>query len=255
MKSRVVALVLLCLCAGVAHAQVNALPPTRHILVYGDAQARAIPDRFKIDIALEVVDPEAEVARSKVEAYVDDILAKLDAASVPANEIVATTLEIEPRERYDRRLDQQVYEGIAVSRKISARFAKLSTLAGFLARLKTSKEVQVSGVTTELSDEPELKRQLRNKAIESTRGKAKVIAKAYGVKLAGLYSVSDVAPAFDYGIQEGDWPSMFRWNGDSTSLDRMQVTGSRLSDADMESFRTGYVTFEDKIYAVFLIEQ
>lgn len=255
MKSRMLVLIMLCLCVGLAHAQVNALPPTRHILVYGDAQARAIPDRFKIDIGLEVIDPKADTARRKVETYVDDILSKLEAASVPSNEIVATSLEIEPRERYDQKLQTQVYEGIAVSRKISARFPGLSALEGFLAQLETSREVQVSGVTTELGSEQELNRQLRKKAIESTREKAEVIAKAYGVKLAGLYSVSDVAPQFDYGIREGDWPSMYEWNRDSTTLDSITVTGTRLRDDELESFRTGYVTFEDKIYAVFLISE
>ncbi|MEO7259524.1 MAG: SIMPL domain-containing protein, partial [Luteimonas sp.] len=82
--------------SGSALAQVNALPPTRHILVYGDAQARAIPDRFKIDIKFEVVNPNADAARIKVESYVKDVLSKLEDASVPANEIIATSLNIEP---------------------------------------------------------------------------------------------------------------------------------------------------------------
>ena len=253
MKTSLAMLIVLLSCP--VQAQVNALPPTRHILVYGQAQARAIPDRFKIDISLEVVDPQADVARRKVEAHVRDILAELDAAGVATNEIVATSLEIEPRKRYDQQLRDHVYEGIAVSRKISARFPDHARLEDFLKRLETSAEVQVSGVTTELGQEQELNRQLRQKAIESTRAKAQVIARAYGVELAGLYSVSDVAPTFEYGIHEGDWPSMYRWNGESTTLDRIQVTGSRLSDADMESFRTGYVTFEDRIYAVFLIAE
>src|SRR3546814_19055399 len=106
MKSRMLVLIMLCLCAGLAHAQVNALPPTRHILVYGDAQARAIPDRFKIDISLEVIDPKADTARRKVETYVGDILSKLEAASVPSNEIVATSPEIEPNSE-ERRVGKE----------------------------------------------------------------------------------------------------------------------------------------------------
>lgn len=249
--------VLLLSMGGIAHAQVNALPPTRHILVYGEAQARAIPDRFKIGISVEVTDPTANVARIRVEAHVKNILKKLDEASVPVSEILATSLEISPETRYDQQARDQVFEGIRVSRNITARFDELSDLEGFLAQLKTSKEVQVSGVTTELSDKPALIRQLREKSIESTKKKAKTIAASYGVQLAGLYSVSDVAPEFDYGIQEGDWPDMYEWrqSGNSTHLDRITVTGSRLNEGDVESLRTGYVTFEDRIYAVFLISE
>lgn len=252
-------LVLFCLLAGVSGntlAQVNALPPTRHILVYGDAQARAIPDRFKLTVDFEVLDPQADVARRKVEAHVTDTLAKLEDAGVPANEIVATSLEIEPRERFDDDADEQVFLGIAVSRKLTAKFRDQQKLESFLGRMETSREVTVSGVTTELSDEPELRAKLREKAIASSREKAEGIALAYGARLGAVYSVSDVAPQFSYGIREGSWPSMYQWNrseGDATSLDRIEVTGSRIDKSTIESFRTGYVNYDAKIYAVFLL--
>jgi uncharacterized protein YggE len=257
MKIKAWLVVVLLSIAGPAQAQVNALPQARHILVYGQAQARAIPDRFKIELTFSVVDAKADVARKKVEAYLQEAIAGLKASSVAESEIVATSLQIEPRSDYDEAQRKQVFEGIEVTRKLSARFSDQAKLKDFLSKLDTSEEVQVSGVTTELSSEPELRKQLRQKAIESTRDKAQVIAKAYGVRLAGLYSVSDTAPQFKYGITEGDWPTMYQWreSGDASVLDRVTVTGSRLSAADAESFQTGYVNFDDKIYAVFLISE
>jgi uncharacterized protein YggE len=257
MKIKAWLVVVLLSMAGAAQAQVNALPQARHILVYGQAQARAIPDRFKIELTFSVVDAKADVARKKVEAYLQEAIAGLKASSVAESEIVATSLQIEPRSDYDEAQRKQVFEGIEVTRKLSARFSDQAKLKDFLSKLDTSEEVQVSGVTTELSSEPELRKQLRQKAIESTREKAQVIARAYGVRLAGLYSVSDTAPQFKYGITEGDWPTMYQWreSGDASVLDRVTVTGSRLSAADAESFQTGYVNFDDKIYAVFLISE
>jgi uncharacterized protein YggE len=238
-------------------AQVNALPPTRHILVYGDAEARAIPDRFKISLNFESIDPSADVARRRVEENLKDVLGKLKAAGVAENEIVATSMEVGTRERYDDRKREQVFIGTGVKRTVTARFDSQSALGTFLATLQTSKELNVSSVDTELADEAELRKALREKAIESSRGKAETIARAYGAKLGGLYSVSDVAPQFQYGIREGSWPSTYQWNrtqaGDGFTLDRIQVTGSRMKRVDVESFQTGYVTFTDKIYAVFLL--
>lgn len=257
MKRTMLGLTLACLWVGTVHAQANALPQARHILVYGDAQARAIPDRFKIEVTFSAVDTKADVARQKVETYLQDAIAKLKASSVPENEIVATSLQIEPENEYDQDQRKQIFKGIGVTRKLTARFSRQEDLKQFLSGLETSQEVQVSGVTTELSTEPELRKQLRQKAIESTREKAAVIAKAYGVRLAGLYSVSDTAPQFDYGITEGDWPAIYQWRSDSSTLDRITVTGSRIAGAPPppapESFSTGYVNFEDRIYAVFLI--
>ena len=39
----------------------------------------------------------------------------------------------------------------------------------------------------------------------------------------------------------------------ATSLDRIEISGTRISPEQAESFRTGYVTYTDKIYTVFLL--
>lgn len=245
----------LCAIAGVASAQVNALPPTRHILVYGEAKAQAVPDRFRITIDLEVVDPSVDEARWKVEGHLRTILAALAEVGVGREDVVATSLSIDSHERYDRSTEEHVYDGMQVSRKVTARFSTVRALQAFLAALETSREVQVSGVETELSGEDAIMRALREQSIADTRAKAEVIAKAYGVQLAGLYSVSDVPPEFRYGIREGSWPVRLRWDEETSTLDRIMVTGSRISPEDIESFQTGQVVLVDKIYAVFLISE
>lgn len=257
MKMRAALVTMLLAFAGIANAQMNALPQARHILVYGDAHARAIPDRFKVEVKFRVVDPKADTARLKVEAMVRDTLRELQSANVPSTDVVATSLEIQPSSEYDSEVRKSVFKGIAVTRTLIANFHSQESLKKFLAGLETSEELQVSGVTTSLSQEDELKRQLRMKAIESTKQKAQVIAKAYGARIVGLYSVSDTPPEFDYGISEGEWPtgSAYEWRarGDSAALDTITVTGSgAINPEDME-FQTGYETFADKIYAVFLI--
>lgn len=259
MKMKMVVAGVLVLLAGTANAQMNALPQARHILVYGQAQARAIPDRFKIDVSFDVVDQKADVARTKVEAMMRDTLGKLRAAGVPDGEIVATSLQIEPKQEYNSELRKQVYKGIEVERSITATFDDEAKLKKFLSQLETSEELQVSGVTTSLSTEDGLKRQLRAKTIESTKRKAETIAASYGARLAGLYSVSDTPPQFEYGIQKGEWPVEYEWKGKggAATLGRVDAYESvaLLAPGTVvpESFQTGYVSFNDTIYAVFLI--
>jgi hypothetical protein len=136
-----------------------------------------------------------------------------------------------------------------VSRDISATFYDLGKLQEFLSHVAASKELQISGITTGLRDEAKLHEQLRGKAIISTQEKAKSIAQAYGSKLNGLYSVSDVAPEVSYGIKAGAWP-VYDYDTKNGILDRVEVLGSRIRG---ESLKTGYVTFEENIYAVFLL--
>lgn len=237
-----------------ALAQVNALPPTRHILVYGDAQARAIPDRFKITVSFVSIDSDAGAARRRVEGNIATVLQRLREAGIDEREITATSMSIEPKERYDEQRDEEVFLGTEVKRSLTGRFHNKEALERFIAALQTSKELTISGIQTELSDESALRTALRAKAIEASREKAAAIAKAYGARLAGLYSVSDVAPQFQYGVREGQWPSSYQWDGESHSLDRVTVTGSRMPAASSPvALQTGYVSYTDKIYAVFLL--
>lgn len=255
---RTLALLALVFISTAAQAQVNALPPTRHILVYGDAQARAVPDRYKIALQFEAVDIDPAAARSRVESLLKNVLGQLEAAGVADDEIVATSLQIDTRRRYDDSLGEQVFVGTGVRRTLTARFDRKQALEQFLAGVKTSQELSISGVTAELASEAELRRQLRQKSIESSREKAEVIARAYGARLGGVYSVSDVAPQFQYGVQEGAWPASYAWNthgranGDGY-LERVQVTGSRVHSPSGPSFQAGYIDFQDKIYTVFLL--
>jgi hypothetical protein len=251
--AKAVLLVLASLAASDVFAQVNALPPTRHVLVYGEAEARAIPDRFKISISFQSVDADASAARIRVERNMRDVLSKLKASGVAENEIVATSLQIGSSERYDEKTRQDVFVGTEVERTLTARFPELAALKAFLANLKTSREMNVSSVDTELSDEAALRVALRQKSIVSSREKAETIARAYGAKLGPLYSVSDVAPQFQYGIRAGNWPALHEWDSFGGTLDRIEVTGSRVRNSNIESFETGFVTFKDTVYAVFLL--
>lgn len=245
---------ILGLATSAAFAQVNALPPTPHILVFGHAEARAIPDRFTIRMTVSVTDMSADVAREKVQAHVEQIFAGLKQVGVPKDETTATTLSIRPDSEYDRKTEETVYKGVQVSRDIGATFDDLVKLQQFLGKVAANKELQISGITTGLRDEAKLREQLRVKAIESTQEKAKSIAEAYAAKLVGLYSVSDVAPELRYGVKEGSWP-VYSYDAKSRNLDRVEVLGSRISRkaVDTESLQTGYVTFEENIYAVFLL--
>lgn len=257
MKAKALLLLVAALAAGDAIAQVNALPSARHILVYGDAEARAIPDRFKIKLNFQSVNLDPDLARRNVESNVRKVLDQLQAVGVADNEIVATSLSIDTKERYDQKIEEEVFVGTEVSRTLTARFSSQGALETFLAGIKTSKELTISDVSTQLSDEPALRAALREKTIASSREKADLIAKAYGARISGIYSVSDVAPQFDYGIRPGNWPQAFEWSdgyGDrGRTLDRIQVTGSRASANAATSLQTGYVTFQDKIYTVFLL--
>ena len=86
-------------------------------------------------------------------------------------------------------------------------------------------------ISRDMQDEFALQSQLKAEAAAQTRESAKGLAGAYGTKITGLYSISDVAPNFAYGVQAGTWGTPgrdgFGSGGESTTLDKVAVTGSR----------------------------
>lgn len=236
-----------------ALAQVNSLPSSPHLLVKGQAQREVLPDRFLLSINLRAVDPEPDLARKRVQASAALILAALKRNHALPDSISASSLQIQPAYRY---LPQgaQEFEGTEVKRGIGAAFRSLEDARQFLAGFKTSREVELSGIRTSYSKEDEVRAQLKREAAEQTRASASELAKAYGVRIQGLYTISDVAPSFSYGIQAGTWPGAHRVG---TGMLAPPAPPAPVADASaiVESLEAGSLTLSENIYAVFLIAQ
>lgn len=234
-----------------ASAQVNSLPSQPHLLVKGEAQREVVPDRFGVNITLSAVDVDPEAARKRVQTNAANVLVAFKQQHALTNSVQATTLSIEPEQRYED--DKQIFSGTRVQRTLSADFGTLDDVRGLLGKLRTSEELQVSGIAPRYSGEAALRAELKRQAAEQTRTSAQALANAYGVRLGGLYTISEVAPDFTYGIKAGHWPSesrrqgLFRGDGRPTPL--------TMPAPAAESLEAGSLTLSENVYAVFLIAQ
>jgi len=226
-----------------AFGQANSIPAARHLVVKGHAEREVLPDRFTIHMTVDAVDIRPEAARNRVQGHVAEILESMKAARVLQDQVTATAITIKPKTEYNKN-DEEVFKGTEVSRDIEATFASPDDLRTFLGNIQTSTEVQVEGIETSYSKHEEIETELRAKTVASTRQKADELAKAYGAHVGGLYAVSEVAPNFGYGV------TAFSEMGGSDTLDRIQVTGSRIHPEELE---VGTITLKSDIYAVFLL--
>lgn len=234
-----------------ASAQVNSLPSQPHLLVKGEAQREVVPDRFGVKITLSAVDADPGAARKRVQANAASVLVAFKQQHALADSVQATTLSIQPEQRYED--DKQVFEGTRVQRTLSANFGTLDDVRGLLSKLSTSEELQVSGIAPHYSGEAALRAELKRQAAEQTRASAQSLAKAYGVRLGGLYTISEVAPDFAYGIQAGHWPS--ESSRQSLGGDNYRPTPLPMPAPAAESLEAGSLTLSENVYAVFLIAQ
>ncbi len=239
-----------------AWGQANTIPSQPHLLVKGSATRTVMPDRFTVKVELESVDMQTDVARARVQANAERVLQLFARHGAIEGTVSAANLRIAPSTRY--RNDEEVYNGTAASRDLKAEFADAQALKAFLGDLKASREVQVSTAEPTYSGERRLRGELKAEAAAQTRESAKGLAGAYGTKITGLYSISDVAPNFAYGVQAGTWGTAVRdgfGGGESTTLDKIAVTGSRYRAASGGELLTAApITYTENVYAIFLIQ-
>lgn len=229
-------------------AQVGSLPSQPHLLVKGEAVRTVVPDRFTVNVVLQATDIAPENARARVQADAELVLRAYRTHRADKDSIEASSLAIQPE--YDYVQNQQVFKGTKVQRSLAGTFDSLEDTRKFLAEMRTSEHLQVSGIATAYSDEAEVRGELKSEAAARTRESADRLARAYGVRINGLYTISDVAPQFTYGIQAGTWPQR-------QSLATAPPPPAAQPDvgAVVESLEAGSIILSEDVYAVFLIAQ
>lgn len=230
---RGIILLVLSLMPVVSMAQFNALPSAPHLLVKGHAEGHYVPDRFTIKLSVEVVDKVPAHARTKVETYMQQIFAALDKNGALPDQTQASGLSIGPKTENNN--DKEVFVGTQVSRTVQATFDSADKLSGFVASVNANGELQITETEVARSDADALQQELRKRAIVDSQQSAKQIAAAYGLTIKGVYSVSEVAPDYSYGIRLG----------------RAAVTVSEMSLPGV-ALRVGTIELEQDIYAVYL---
>lgn len=236
----------LAMTATCAWAQANTIPSQPHLLVKGEGSRTVMPDRFALRLRLESVSMDTDAARRVVQDNTVAAMELFKRHHAIADTVRADNLRIEPEQRYER--DRQVFVGSKVSRELRGSFETVAQMQAFLAGLKVSEELQVSSVAPTYSGEADIRRELKAEAAAQTRGSAAALAKAYGARIGSLYSISDVAPDFAYGVQAGQWPASDY--AEARPRDVVTVTGSRFNG---ESIQAGPITYTENVYAIFLI--
>lgn len=264
MNIRMLALLLALLWALPAAAQVNAIPSAPHLLVKGSANRDVVPDRFTVAVALSATDMRPELARERVQRNLATLIGSLKGSRVVPGSIDTTVFSVGPHHEYEN--EMRVFKGTRATRQLRATFPDADSTRAFLSGLQADEDVQLSGITPAYSGEDALRAELKAEAMRRTRETGELLAKAYGTRIRGLYSVSDVAPSFAYGVQAGQWPSADRRVAgvpappeeppvvfdEPSALDSVTVTGSRITP---ESIEVGTINLSEHLYAIFLLAE
>ncbi|WP_256776596.1 MULTISPECIES: SIMPL domain-containing protein [unclassified Stenotrophomonas] len=241
----------LAVAAAPAWAQANSIPSQPHLLVKGEGSRTVMPDRFTVDLLVKSTDMQPDVARGKVQDNIASVLGSFKRHRAVSGTVRADNLMIQPEMRYAN--NRQEFVGTRVSRRVRGSFDNTEALQAFLRDTAASEDLQITSLQPGYSKEATLRAELKAEAAAQTRQSAQGLAQAYGARISGLYSISDVAPSFAYGVQAGTWPRAQAGNVMPPSPPApgydIETTGSRAT----ESVQAGPISITENVYAIFLI--
>jgi uncharacterized protein len=237
-----------------AQAQMHALPDAPHLLVKGHAEGSYIPDRFTVNLHVTATDPSPGQARAQVEQRIGQLFTSIDKHGAISDLTRASSLSMSEATHYDE--GKQVHDGTEVDREVSVTFDSLDKMKRFVSDLPASKDVLVQSTSVDRSDRASLMMKLRARAIANSKLAAQQLAKAYGVRIRGVYSISEVAPNFSYGVQAGTWNAEVGFAGNALPAPPPVARGA-LPSVDAAGvpthLRTGSIMLSQDMYAVYMI--
>lgn len=176
---------------------------TNTITVAGEGEVSAIPDIAKFSFSVKEEAKTVAGAQILATEKMNKVLDFLEKAGVEKKNIKTTGYNIYPR--YEWRTKEttclgpncptpgreRVLVAYEVSQNISVRLEKIDKAGEILAGIGGLEVSNVSGLSFEIDDEDDLKRQARQEAIDKAKTKAKELAKDLGVNLVRIVNYSE----------------------------------------------------------------
>lgn len=237
----IIAVAVLSLAALGVQAQSISGPP--FIAVHGKAKADVVPDIFPLEITLSETSKDAARTQSLIEDYAQQIIGLTQAMNMADRDVNISNLDVSPEYRYNDKDDTEVFLGNTYQREMKLRFHTLADLQKMISALPQVTQVRLSTGSFGTSGEDELRRQLLSQAVEDARKTAEVMAKSVGKRLGTVHNISN--QGFNVRYVTSD---------ESTQLDRVMVTGSRLNaPSPPVVLREGIVQLDQSVYIIYTL--
>ena len=212
------------------------LPDAPHVVVQGEGLVSVAPDSATVSMVARHRSANAGEAKRVVDRAVADLLKVAPDYDVSPDDITASDLALREGEEYDDN-DRRLPSAHVASREVKVRMDDLERLGAWMDAALAAGFTDVSDVNFKSSQETRLREDARAQAVADAREKAGGLAVAFGGRLGPVYSINSLnsMQADGYG---------------NTTLDRIQVTGSRM---DSGRYLQPRIDFTERVSAVFEI--
>lgn len=218
--------------------------PKNTMTVSAEGKVKAVPDTATINLGVVTQGPSSSAVQDESSKKVNKIIEFVKQQGVSKDDISTSQFNIYPQYNYrDGKNDIVGYEarqtivvqvkGVDKSTQVLAKILSDSTLAG---------ANEISGVSLGFDDPDNLRQKAREQAIEKAKARAEELAKASGLKLGRVVSVSQAGSS-----QPGVMPYYGGYGmGGGGSADMAKSISPNIEPGSQDVTETMVLTFEIK---------
>jgi uncharacterized protein YggE len=161
------------------------------ITMTGHGETRAAPDMAQITAGVTTTAPTAAQALSANSARMKGVFTTLEKLGVPQKNIQTANFYVSPQYTNGDNNNPRRLTGYQVNNDVSARLDDVTRLGGTLDALVMAGANQINGVSFSIQNSGPLLEKARADAIADARTRAETYAKAAGVSLGAILSISE----------------------------------------------------------------
>lgn len=214
------------------------LPDAPHVVVQGEGLVSVAPDSATVSMVAQHRSADAGEAKRVVDRAVAALLKVAPGFDIGPDDITASDLALREDVGHDDN-GHRLPEAHVAIREVKVRLDDLERLGAWMDAALAAGFTSVSNVSFKSSQEVRLREDARARAVADAREKAGGLAVAFSGRLGPVYSINSLnsMQAQGYG---------------NTTLDRIEVTGSRLGSG---RYLQPKIDFTERVSAVFEISR
>ncbi len=182
----IVAIALSACAAGATSQDRN---PVHSINVVGSAQAALTPDVAYISIGVHTENKDAKEAVASNNSQAQTVMDALKAAGVDAKDLLTTNFSIYPADEYAP-TGEKLGSKFVVDNTVYVTLRDLTKVGDILGTAVDAGANSINGITFDVADKTKFLADARAQAVAHARSQAEELAKAAGVELGPVQSIS-----------------------------------------------------------------
>jgi uncharacterized protein YggE len=159
------------------------------ISVNADGQVSAKPDTFILQVAVEEKTKTTEEGFAAVAKKISTLQKLMKENGINDKDIQSVNISINPNYNYDN--GKSTIDGFVASHGLKIKIRKLESVDVILTGVSTIAWVQIQNTSYDIDDKTEFYREARNLAITKAKQKAEDMAKATGIAVGKVISISE----------------------------------------------------------------